>query len=264
MSVRIPILVYHSVSAVPADWIAPFTVAPDVFDSHLEAIANAGARTMTVSELIDGLTGTAARLPERPALVTFDDGFADFATLAQPAMAGRGIRATLYVATRYIESEIGPGTERMLDWPAIVELHASGVELGAHSHTHPQLDVLTRARAEYEIAHSKALLEAHLGAAVRSFAYPHGYSSASVRRLVRDAGFDSACAVGNTFSRPDESRFRLSRIMVRSTTTAREVADWVRGAGAPPARRRERARTTAWRCYRRAAVRTGLRKESQL
>ena len=264
MSERIPILVYHSLSAAPADWIAPFAVAPDVFDSHLDAIAEAGASAMTVSELIDALAGTPARLPERPVLVTFDDGFADFATLAQPAMAVRRIRATLYVATGYMESEIGPGGERMLGWPAIVDLHACGVEVGAHTHTHPQLDVLTRALAQDEIARSKALLEEHLGAAVRSFAYPHGYSSASVRRLVRDAGFDSACAVGNTFSSPGEDAFRLSRIMVRSTTTADQVADWVRGAGAPPARRRERARTRAWRCYRRAAVWMGLRKESEL
>jgi peptidoglycan/xylan/chitin deacetylase (PgdA/CDA1 family) len=264
MTVRIPILLYHSVSAEPADWIAPFTVAPEVFESHLDAIAADGAGTMTVSELTDALAHAPIELPESLVLVTFDDGFADFATVAEPAMALRGIRATLYVATRYAETATGPAGDRMLGWSTVVDLRARGVEFGAHSHTHPQLDVLTRSRATYEIQHSKALLEEHLGARVRSFAYPYGYSSPSVRRLVREAGFDSACAVGNAFSHPGEDIFRLSRITVRPTTTARDVAEWVRGVGAPPAPRFERATTRAWRVYRRAGVWTGVRKEREL
>jgi peptidoglycan/xylan/chitin deacetylase (PgdA/CDA1 family) len=264
MTVRIPILLYHSVSEEPADWIAPFTVAPEVFESHLDAIVEAGAGTMTVSELTDARADNPSRLPERPVLVTFDDGFADFETVAQPAMAVRGLRVTLYVATGYVETATGPAGDRMLDWATVVDLHARGVELGAHSHTHPQLDVLTRSRATYEIRHSKALLEEHLGTRVRSFAYPHGYSSASVRRLVREASFDSACAVGNAFSHPGEDIFRLSRIIVHPTTTARDVAEWVRGVGAPPAPRFERASTRAWRVYRRAGVWTGVRKEREL
>jgi peptidoglycan/xylan/chitin deacetylase (PgdA/CDA1 family) len=261
VSLRIPILAYHSISEDPADWIAPFTVAPQVFDSHLDAITNAGARAMTISELIDALAGGPARLPERPVLVTFDDGFADFAAVAQPAMAAREIHATLYVATGYVESASGPAGDSMLDWPAVVDLSTRGVEVGAHSHSHPQLDVLTTSQASYEIGRSKALLEDHLGVPVRSFAYPHGYSSPGVRRLVREAGFDCACAVGNAFSRPGEDVFRLSRILVRSTTTAGQVGEWIRGIGLPLAPRRERARTAAWRLFRHAGVWTGVRKE---
>lgn len=261
MSLRVPILCYHSVATAPADWIAPFTVTPPVFAAHLDAITAAGATTMTVSAFADALGTPGRRLPPRPVLVTFDDGFADFADCAYPAMVRRGIAATLYVTTGYVETGRGPDRDRMLDWGSVGALRADGVEVGAHSHTHPQLDTLTREQARYEIEHSRAVLEERLQAPVRSFAYPHGYSSAGVRRLVREAGFASACAVGNAFSHPHDDVLRLARIMVQATTTADDVAAWVEGTGAPVAPRHERMRTRAWRAYRRAGVRTGLRAE---
>ncbi|HZE04439.1 MAG TPA: polysaccharide deacetylase family protein [Solirubrobacteraceae bacterium] len=263
MSSHIPILCYHSLATAAEDWIAPFTVTPRVFEAHLDAIGAAGATTMTVSALADALGDPTVGLPPRPVLVTFDDGFADFAGAAHPALAARGMAATLYVTTGYVETGRGPGGDPMLDWPAVLGLRDAGVEMGAHSHTHPQLDTLSRERARYEIELCKAVLEERLGSRVRSFAYPHGYSSAGVRRLVREAGYDSACAVGNALSHPHDDVMRLARIMVRATTTADDVAAWMEGFGAPVAPRHERMRTRAWRAYRRAGVRTGLRAERE-
>ena len=72
----------------------------------------------------------------------------------------------------------------MLDWSQLAGLRAAGIEIGGHSHTHPHLDTLAPRAAREEIAGCKALLEQSLGEPVRSFAYPHGYSSRRVRRLV--------------------------------------------------------------------------------
>ncbi len=259
----IPILVYHSVSDRPADWIAPFTVTPRGFEAQMDAIVEAGASTLTVSELVDALRDQPLRLPDRPVLVTFDDGFVDFREAALAAMAERGIRSTLYVTTGYTEATSGPRGDRMLDWTDLAELDAQGVELGGHSHTHPQLDTLNRATARYEIGHSKALLEERLGRRVRSFAYPHGYSGPAVRRLVRTAGFDSACGVGNALSHPQDDLFSLARIMTRSTTSKADVAAWIEGRGAPLAPRHERVKTRAWRLYRRLGVAAGVRSEHE-
>jgi len=258
----IPIFVYHSVSRDPAEWIAPFTVTPEQFASHLGAIADAGYTTLTVSSFVDALR--AGMLPERAALVTFDDGFADTRDTALPQLVERGMTCTVYVTTAFMQSAKGPQGDAMLDVEAIRELASTGVEIGGHSHTHPQLDTVTDARARSEIFICKALLEEALTTPVRSFAYPHGYSSVRVRLAVRQAGFDSACAVGNAFSHEMDDVLRLSRLMIRNTTSTAHVGAWVEGLGARLAPAREPARTRAWRIYRRFGRISGLSPESVL
>ena len=74
----VPILLYHSISADPPDWIATFTVSPVTFRTHLDVVVASGRQPITVSQFTDGLQGK-AELPARPVLITVDDGFADFA-----------------------------------------------------------------------------------------------------------------------------------------------------------------------------------------
>lgn len=258
----IPILLYHSISSSPAPWIAPFTVTPERFSEHLDAIAAAGATTMTVSALGDALDRDAR--PERPVLLTFDDGFADTLTAALPRWQAHGMVATVYVTTGFMRTGSGPQDDVMLDGAGVRELADAGAEIGGHSDTHPELDTLAARDARDEIVRCRAALEDALGAPVRSFAYPHGYSSARVRRIVDEQGFDSACGVGNALSHEADDGLRRARLMVGAGTTAAEVAAWVAGTGAPLAGARERVRTRAWRAYRRLAVRAGVRAPVQL
>jgi peptidoglycan/xylan/chitin deacetylase (PgdA/CDA1 family) len=245
----IPILLYHAVSDDPGPWIRDFAVTPRSFARQMDMLAQSGATTLTVSSLADALQRGSA-LPERPVLITFDDGFADFADEALPVLRARGLEATLYVTTGFPGGR-GPDGSAMLDRARLVEVSAS-VEIGAHTHTHPQLDALPLARADDEIRRSKAVLEDLLQDDVRSFAYPHGYSSRPVRALVRAAGYDSACAVRNAFSWAGDDRFALARLMIRSQTGLQQLARWVAGEGARLAPRRELMRTTAWRTVRRS------------
>jgi peptidoglycan/xylan/chitin deacetylase (PgdA/CDA1 family) len=257
MPETVPILTYHSVSDQPESWIAPFTVTPQVFGEHLDAIAESGHRTLTVTAYAQLLR--AGESPARSLLITFDDGFADTRELALPELARRGLHATAYLTTSFVEAQRGPYGDRMLSWDAARELHAAGIEIGAHSHTHPQLDTLTRKRARDEIVRSKTLIEDQLGRSVPSFAYPHGYSSAAVRRTVAAAGFETACAVGNALSHPGDDPLRLARILVTADTTRSDLEAWLRGERLAAAGPREAMRTRVWRYYRRAAVIAGIR-----
>jgi peptidoglycan/xylan/chitin deacetylase (PgdA/CDA1 family) len=207
------------------------------------------------------------RLPPQPLVLTFDDGFADVAEAA-PMLAARGFRSTLYVTTGALRGR-GPWHERadialpparMLDWSQLAELAAQHVEIGAHTHTHPQLDVLRPPRARDEIRLSKRLLEDVLRQEVSSFAYPHGFQSAATRQLVREAGYTSACAVGNALSSHADRVFSLSRLTVQADTTDDEVATWLAGRGAPVAPYPERLRTRAWRAYRKARGERGSKR----
>lgn len=257
------VFLYHSVSRDPPRWIAPFTVSPGDFAEQLDRIAESGRTVVPLSRLVSALYG-GPRLPPRCAVLTFDDGFADFYWTVAPQLTARGLPATLYVTTGAVHT---PGADcdgsllppaPMLTWRQISTLDACGVEIGGHSLTHPQLDALTAARIHHEVAGSKQRLEDVLGHRVSAFAYPHGYSSTMVRREVRAAGWTSATAMENAFSSAADDPLRIARLTVRADTPPDVFRRWTEGEGAPVAPFREHARTRSWRMYRRVRAALGL------
>ncbi|MFC6934601.1 polysaccharide deacetylase family protein [Actinomadura yumaensis] len=132
----------------------------------------------------------------------------------------------------------GPPLDRTLAWGQVREAAAHGIEIGAHSHSHPQLDQLPDGALRDELARSKGLLEDRLGAPVETMAYPYGYSSARVRRAVRAAGYGTACAVANRLSPAsgDARRYdalAIPRLTVRASTSLAAFARVADGRGSP-------------------------------
>jgi peptidoglycan/xylan/chitin deacetylase (PgdA/CDA1 family) len=250
-----PILLYHSVSEDPPAWIAPFTVTPETFARHLDAVVDSGRPLMNVSQFVDWSRRAGPDDPA-PVVVTFDDGYADFATAALPALTARGVPSTLYVTTGALRDSPVPGSRLehadMLPFAQLRDLDLAGVEIGCHGHTHVQLDTVTEARVVEDVERSRDLLEDELGHRVPSFAYAHGYSSPVVRRVVRGAGFESACAVRNTFSSASDHPFALARQMVMAETGLDTIRGWLARDVDPPARFREGLETIGWRWVRRA------------
>ncbi len=252
----IPILLYHSVSDNPPASIRDFSVPAATFERHLDVVAQAGLTSVTVSQLCDGLTGRGP-LPLRPVVLTFDDGWADFASAAV-AVHERGLVATLYVTTGFLQgggiaaTTMGALTTDALHWSQLADLVDLGIEIGAHCHAHRQLDVVPLAVARDEIRRSRHLLEETLQQPVRSFAYPHGFSSPAVRTLVVEEGYESACAVKNALSSSNDHVFELARLTVRPATTDDQLDTWLAGSGARLAPFPERPLTRMWRGWRRA------------
>lgn len=258
---RLPILLYHSLTTHAAAGYRPYTVDPGRFRDHMELLAGNGYTTLTVRELIAIRDDPAAVIPARSALITFDDGFDDVHREALPVLTALGLRATAFLVSghlggtsRWLAPE-GEGDRRLLSWTQVRELAAAGIEIGSHSHTHPQLDAIPAARAEEEIRRSRAMLEDGLGAAVTSFAYPHGYHSEAIKAMVRRSGYTSACAVKHALSHDRDDRWGLGRAVVFADTTQEQLAAWLDGTGLPEAWARERPQTIAWRVYRQARAR---------
>jgi peptidoglycan/xylan/chitin deacetylase (PgdA/CDA1 family) len=250
---RIPIFNYHTVTDHPQPGIAGFAVRPDDLARHLDLIVARHCTALTISALVDLLDRDLAP-PPATVVITFDDGYEDNLTVAAPLLVARGLPATVFVTTGFLPgcpggSIVGPGP--MLPWGYLPDLETAGLEVGSHSHTHPELDVLSKTAASHEIRHSKSLLEEALGHPVDSFAYPHGYATSWLQQEVCRAGFRSASGVRDAFSHTGDNRWLLSRLIVRSTTTCDQIDRLLRGTGAPTAGANERLRTKGWRAARR-------------
>jgi peptidoglycan/xylan/chitin deacetylase (PgdA/CDA1 family) len=254
VSDRVPILVYHSISNDPHPYIQDFNVTPTTLGRHLDLIQEFGLTPLTVSRFValreDG------HLPAKPVLITFDDGWRDVTTVALPMLHHRAMPATLYVTTGFLRgraaaSRIAAPPNAALHWDDLAHLADGGFEIGAHTVSHPELDVVRRAQARNEIADSRRDLEQHLSRPVVSFAYPHGYHDRKVCAMVADAGFTSACVVKNAFATRMDDPLSLARILVRSDTSLETMQQWLHGEGAPVAGPHELLRTRMWRTYRR-------------
>lgn len=182
---RVPVLVYHNIRAAKGDPAArPYDVTPEELEAQFAYLASAGFTPITVSAAVDALRGAA--LPDRPVVLTFDDGRADQYANAVPLLKEYGFVATFYVFTNAI------GRPGYLTWPQIEELSAEGHEIGSHAVYHPYLTKLDDAALKEELERSKAVLEDGLGGPVRTFAYPFGLKDDRVVAAMRAAGYDSA------------------------------------------------------------------------
>jgi peptidoglycan/xylan/chitin deacetylase (PgdA/CDA1 family) len=214
---------YHSISYQASTKFAQFVVSPVLFAAQVAYLHQRGYTAMTVTQLIQAIT-QGGTLPERSIALTFDDGFADFLAEALPILQRYNVPATLYVTTAFVDGTSqwlkreGEAQRPMLTWQQLREVSGRGIECGAHSHTHPQLDTLSKAVSHNEIVTSKSLLEQQLGQTVSSFAYPFGYYTATTQELVQAAGYTSACAVKHAMSSETTNPFALARLMVNADT----------------------------------------------
>ncbi len=256
----LPILLYHSIADDPPKWIAPFTLGIQAFREQMSKIRDSGRVPITAAQAVDALRGEPGTppLPDRAVLITFDDGFHDFTRHALPILFEQALPAALFVTT----AALRPGNAKsllppaqMMDVAEVREAAAAGVEIGAHTHTHPHLDTLPAHVAREELTISKYVLEDALGADVDLLAYPHGYSSPTVRRTARHLGYRGAFAVRNALSSADDETFRVARLTLRADTPPERFDAWLHGQAAKRAPHPESPATKAWRTYRRLRAR---------
>jgi peptidoglycan/xylan/chitin deacetylase (PgdA/CDA1 family) len=237
---KVPILVYHSISAQATPHFKEFAVHPDLFAEHMAYLHQQGYTPLTVSEFVKALSGrktACSALPGRPVVVTFDGAFADFYTEALPVLVRYGIVATLYVPTAFVNGTSGwlyregEVHRPLLNWQQLRQISDAGIECGAYSHFHHRLNAVPLSVACDEVVTSKRILEEHLAVPVTSFAYPFGYYTPSVRRLVQAAGYTSACAVKYRMSSIKSNPFALPRLMVGATTRVEDLHAMLNGQG---------------------------------
>lgn len=210
---KIPIITYHSIDESGS----VISTAPDVFRQQMKRLSEIGYTVVSLSNLVKSLTDRKKLSPKTVAL-TFDDGFQNFYTTAFPILEQYDFKATVFLVTdycgKYNDWAGNPAKlprSELLSWREIRELHGRGIELGAHTRTHPDLTRISAAQAESEAADSKSIIEDKIGGEVKTFAYPYGKFNQSVKRAAEKT-FSAACSVKLGKARRESDLFALERI----------------------------------------------------
>lgn len=211
-SIELPIMIYHGLTESPAQ-VGTYVIPKSAFESDLKYLKENGYTTVTLSEVIDYVDGI-ADLPEKPIVLTFDDGFRNNLLYALALLEKYDMNAVISI--------VGTDTEMFssvddknpdyayLDWDEVSELVASGrIEIGNHSYNMHKLPGdkgnkrgvkgIDKKKSESEEEYKKILREdvgrnqelilEHVGVEPRVFAYPFGILNKYSEGVLRDMGF---------------------------------------------------------------------------
>lgn len=200
------ILTYHSFDESGS----VISIHPSVFRQHIEALRRAGIPVVPL--------GRVRHTPGAVA-ITFDDAFKNFLDHAAPLLHQYRYPATVFAVSGYCgghnewPSQPGGAVPRLelMNWSDLREVAAQGVELGAHTASHPFLSRMSEREAAAELDSSKKEIEDRTGLSVSALAYPYGDSSAAVRRLAAER-FDFACGTDLRFVTAGSASSNLPRL----------------------------------------------------
>jgi peptidoglycan/xylan/chitin deacetylase (PgdA/CDA1 family) len=211
-STALPILTFHGLD----DRSSVISFPPHVFRRGLARLHERGYRTASLAEVATCLR-RGLPLPARTVVITFDDGYRSVYDEAFPVLRQYGMTATVFLTIGDSDASAPAGRlpalggREMLSWSEIREMHALGMEIGAHTLTHPDLTRLPRARVEVELRDSKDRIEDALSAPVECFAYPYGRFDAPSHELARQY-FSCACSDRLGCVRADSDPHALARV----------------------------------------------------
>lgn len=173
--------------------------------------------------------------PERTVVVTFDDGFEDNYLNAFPILERESIPMTLFLTADFIGTKELPVLRDRtgvppLSWEQIAEMSRAGVELGAHTLTHPNLTEVDDDRLRREISGSRDRIEQRLSVRVRTFCYPRGKFDTRVKTAVREAGYDLACTTLEGCVTEETHPFSLRRTFVANDDSLRDFRHKLEGS----------------------------------
>jgi len=199
----VPILAYHQVSEETDDI---YSVTGVQFEEQMAYLHEKGYTPISLGQLFDFYEGKAV-LPDKPIIITFDDGYEDNFLVALPIMEKYKMHSTVFIITSLV------GTPDYLSWQQIADMQGRQTEIGSHTVTHVALDELSSDEQRHEIVDSKVMLEKHVGP-VKFFAYPYGQFTSTTQQILGEAGYLGACSGIPGLNRKDVPVYALKRVNV--------------------------------------------------
>ena len=214
-----PIFMYHNIARAPRGlkrWRSLY-VSPGAFARQMWLLRRLGYTGLSMADAMPYLRG---ERHGRIAVITLDDGYVDNLQSALPVLQRYGFTATCYVVSgsigRYNQWDAEKlGIQKPLMTPAQLRAwHDGGMEIGAHTRSHPHLTQCSQAQLKDEIAGSKADLEDVLGASVTQFCYPYGNMDDRVAEVTRACGYAAATTTQRGRAIIGTDLWRLPRVQV--------------------------------------------------
>ena len=200
-----PILLYHhiqKVDLVPVPVVAEDTyVSPDSFRAEMQALKDWGYTPIPISLLVKAIN-YGAPLPQRPVVISFDDGDISIYNTAFPIMKEFGFVGVNYIVGNRLAAD------GFINTAELKETIAAGWEVGSHSMTHT--DLTLSPNLDWEINQSKADLEQALGVKVTTFAFPFGSYSDHIINKVSE-NYNAAVGLGSFVEQAPSNLYYLWR-----------------------------------------------------
>ncbi|NLE45424.1 MAG: polysaccharide deacetylase family protein [Chloroflexi bacterium] len=223
---QVPILMYHYVSELPPDadsYRVDLTVKPEDFRAQLQYLAAAGFDTITLDDLYLHLT-KGHPLPNKPVILTFDDGYRDAYEVVYPMLVEYGFTATFFILATPAHFE----SPQYLTWAQMKEMADAGMAIQSHGRDHVDLRGRSYEYLVYQTVGVKEAIEYHTGQPARFFCYPSGRYDDDLIAVLKSAGYLGAVTTewGTTASRA--GLFELPRLRIRGNTSLAAFASMLK------------------------------------
>lgn len=199
----IPVFAYHKIGR-DGD---TYSVPPELFEAHLQYLRSEGYTTVSLLEIAKAKKGKLT-LPPKPAVITFDDGYADNYTTALPLLEKYGMQGTVFMVVNDI------GRKGYLTLGQLQEMEARQVEIGSHTANHLPLPSLTPEKKAEEISISKLLLEWKGLKTIFFLAYPNGSYDEACGALLERSDYLGALTGDSGLNTFETDPYYMKRINV--------------------------------------------------
>jgi peptidoglycan/xylan/chitin deacetylase (PgdA/CDA1 family) len=223
----VAILGYHKIGEPPpGGWASWFYVPERTFAEQLGVLRDGGWELIDLDRFLAGLVDPEA-LPDRAALLTFDDGYRSMHAVTLPWLRECAAPAVLFVPVDHVggrnvfDSGVEPD-EPLCDWDELRELAANGVAIQSHAASHRRFSELSAGDRRAELVRSRRVIEERLGLPVVALAFPYGDPGPEPGDVLASCGYQVAFLYGGGPVRlPVPDPFRVQRIAMGPDTDLR-------------------------------------------